>query len=74
MKRTYNFGSDQVESIEKLAGELGIDKTDVLTNGLRLLRLAVREARAGHRIGVVVGPAFNEFVGVWNDVKPTTAA
>lgn len=74
MKRSYNFGPDQVEAIDGLSKDLGIDKTDVLMNGLRLLRLAVREARSGRRIGVVNGMNVTEFVGPWSDVEPGRVA
>lgn len=71
MKRCYDFGPDQIESINRLAGELRIDKTDVLTNGLRLLRIAVREARKGNSLGVVAGEfVVGELVGPWSDVTP----
>jgi len=70
VKRSYNFGPDQVESIDSLSRELGIDKTNVLMNGLRLLRVAVREAKQGNRIGVVAsGSVVHELIGPWNDVR-----
>lgn len=73
MKRSYNFGPDQVESINELSRELGIDKTNVLTNGLRLLRAAVREAKRGNSIGVVCADGkVGELLGPWSEVKQAT--
>lgn len=74
MKRCYDLGPDQVESIDRLSREMGIDKIDVITGGLRLLRLAVREARGGRRIGVVTAGGVTEFVGPWSDIEPAGVA
>lgn len=74
MKRSYDLGPEQVASIDSLAAELGIDKTDVLMNGLRLFRAAVRESRSGNRLGIFNGDRIlKEFVGPWCDAEPTPA-
>jgi hypothetical protein len=68
MKRCYEFGPDQVAAIDRLSVELGIDKTDVLHNGLRLLRQAVREARRGNELGIVNGErVVGRLCGIWDD-------
>lgn len=74
MKRSYNFGPDQAASIDTLASDLHIDKTDVITNGVRLFRQAVREARKGNQIGIIRdGQVVSLLVGPWSDSEPATA-
>lgn len=75
MKRCYNFGTDQAASLDSLAKELRIKKTDVLTTGLRLLRTAVREAKRGNCIGIVSGEyVVGELQGPWSDLQPAGVA
>lgn len=72
MKRCYDFGPDQVASIDELSKKLRIDKTDVLTNGLRLLRIFVRASEDGNTIAVARNDrVVKELVGPWNEVAQT---
>lgn len=66
MKRTYQFGPDQVAAIDRLSEELGIDKTDVLRNGLWLLRLAVVEEKKGNALGIIGSGGVSRLVGAWS--------
>jgi len=71
MKRTYNFTPDQVARLEGLAGRLGTDKTDVLTNGLRLVFTAVRAVSGGGQIAVVDAAGnVSPLLGPWSDLEP----
>lgn len=75
MKRCYDFSPDQCEAIDSLSRELGVNKTDVLHNGLRLLRQAVRERRRGHDVGIVQGERFvGRLIGIWDDLREGSAA
>lgn len=75
MKRTYNFGPEQVESLNRVAGEMHIDKTDVLTNGLRIVRRALNAARRGGELKIVYPDGNSEtLTGPWNDLSPAGAA
>lgn len=72
MKRCYDFTEDQVKAIDRLSEVLGMDKTEVLTSGLLLLRHAVAEQKQGNALGVVNGDrVLKELVGIW---CPPTAA
>ena len=74
MKRTYNFGPDQVQSIERLAARCSMDKTDVLTNGLRLFREAVKASQAGQRIAIVDAQGrVSPLIGPWSDLAEQVA-
>ena len=74
MKRCYEFGPEQIASIDALAEELGTTKTNVLRDGLRLLRAAVKATKAGNSIGIVHEEyVVGELVGPWSDVKAVRA-
>lgn len=74
MKRCYEFGPEQVACIDALAVELGTTKSNVLRDGLRLLRLAVKATKAGNSLGIVAGEyVVSELVGPWSDVKERQA-
>lgn len=65
MKRTYEFSDDQIAALDSLSESLGCTKTDVLMNGLRLVRLVARDAQSGLKT-VMNG---RELVGPWSDMQ-----
>lgn len=67
---TVDLGPDQADAIDALAKELGVSKTHLLREGLRLLRTAVREAKLGNAIGIICGGGTAvRICGTWDDVR-----
>ena len=47
------FSANQRQSLDELAKELATSKTGVLKTALALLEVALRERKAGNRLGIV---------------------
>lgn len=61
-----NFGPEQGEALDRLAGELHTSRAGILRYGLMLMQLAVAESRKGNAVGVIRdGQPVKELCGPW---------
>lgn len=68
-KLLVQFGPDQTELLDRLAGRTGESKASILRRGLTLLAIAANESKKGNAIGVVSGDrVISRLVGVWDEV------
>ncbi len=64
-RMNVQFSERQRKAIEDLADDLGTSNAGVLKSALALLEVALRERKAGNKIGVVKGDkVVKEIVGI----------